>query len=329
MWVKGDLKDRLGIGHRKRGARASHHSSASSLEAAPMIYEPHHDTSSEMALNELPMSKRESYQAPPAMSEANAQYIQAPAPAGDALLSPSRAYNSDRDRKNTVISPSPSYYSASEIPPSSPLPSPKYKYSTGEITSTPPPPSRRSSAASRATSRRSPPPGPMPTSPLPPQPQTSGTPTQSPLPTPTTPNYPQMPPPSSFLQTSNVSRTHLRDPSGASYGHGFERSGSSAASYVSHAESYATADEFFDAEPHTPKQQQAFGGQEQNSPHSNNPYYRRNNGGESDDAYGGIAVSQQSLPAGRQLQEPPKGPYPHHGHPRNEPTDQWEGPTAL
>ncbi|KAH6879592.1 phospholipid-transporting ATPase 1 [Coprinopsis sp. MPI-PUGE-AT-0042] len=331
MWVKGDLKDRLGLGHRKRGTMASHHSSASSLEAAPMIYEPHHDTSSEMALNEFPVSKRESYQSPPSMSEANAQYIPAPAPAGDALLSPSRAYNNDRDRKNTVVSPSPSYYSASDLPPSSPLPSPKYKYSTGEVTSTPPPPSRRASAASRAPSRRSPPPGPMPTSPLPPQPPTSGTPTYSPLATPTTPSYPQMPPPSSYLQANNRSRTHLRDPSGtSSHGHSFERSGSSAASYVSHAESYATAaDEFFDAEPQTPKQQQSLGGQQQYSPNSNNPFYRMQQGGESDDAYGGMAVSQQPPPTARQLQEPSQGPYPHHGHPRNEPTDQWEGPTAM
>jgi len=49
-------------------------------------------------------------------------------------------------------SPHPSYYSASEIPPSSPLPSPKYKYPSGEITSTPP--SRRASIATTRTSVR-------------------------------------------------------------------------------------------------------------------------------------------------------------------------------
>jgi len=37
-----------------------------------------------------------------------------------------------------AVSPHPSYYSASDIPPSSPLPEPVYRYTTGEITSSPP-----------------------------------------------------------------------------------------------------------------------------------------------------------------------------------------------
>lgn len=54
-------------------------------------------------------------------------------------------------RQNLSTSPQPSFYSASDIPPSSPLPSPKYLYPNGEVTSTPP--SRRTSVAtSRAVS---------------------------------------------------------------------------------------------------------------------------------------------------------------------------------
>jgi len=44
-----------------------------------------------------------------------------------------------------------SYYSASEIPLSSPLPSPVYRYPSGEVTSTPPP-ARRPSTSTRAAS---------------------------------------------------------------------------------------------------------------------------------------------------------------------------------
>ncbi|KAG2004863.1 phospholipid-translocating ATPase [Coprinopsis cinerea AmutBmut pab1-1] len=331
MWVKGDLKDQLGIGHRKKGKLRKETTSASSLEAAPMIHEPHnrsmsdvHTTAYEPAT--MQPAVRESYTPP--MAEANdfnnpVQYAQ---------VKPSTTQYSDNhlspmvyDRLNNSVSPQPSYYSASDIPPPSPLPEPQYKYSSGEITNTPPPPSRRASAASRAASLRSPPNAPMPTSPLPPQPispqsqmsfeMRTRTPVQyeqQPVPSPTSPTmvtqpaYSTAPPPSSYLQPTQ----HLREPSNAStqYGHAFERSGSSA-SYASHAESFATAhDEFYSEDQHGrgPSRQ------------SNNPYHHQMQTVD-EDPYGGITMD-----SGDRGQTQAR-----HHQPRAPSASGWDGPTAL
>ena len=189
MWVKGDLKDQLGISHRKS---KKNRQMASAMEAAPMFHEQHNRSFSEMsnihnsyepAMTNSPipnLTPRQTYLDTPPLPETielpprepGVQYAQVrdtvPQPT---LLSPPNA-----DQRHLMsVSPQPSYYSVSDLPPASPLPSPKYRYPNGEVTS--PPPSRRTSvAASRAGSMRStaapppPPAGPMPTSPLPPQP---------------------------------------------------------------------------------------------------------------------------------------------------------------
>jgi len=182
MWVKGDLKDQLGISHRK--ARKNN-PTASNLEAAPMFMEQHSrsisdiHTSYEPAMVNSPAmnsSLRQTYLDTPPMNETielpprepDVQYATIrDNPTRDTHLSPLPI-----DGRNFSSSPQPSYYSASDLPPASPLPSPKYRYPNGEITSTPP--SRRTSiATSRAVSlsARGAPTAPMPIAPLPPQPQ--------------------------------------------------------------------------------------------------------------------------------------------------------------
>ncbi|KAF9261613.1 phospholipid-transporting ATPase 1 [Marasmius fiardii PR-910] len=159
MWVRGDLKDRLGIKHRKERTRTRENTSTN-LEAAPMF---HQRSGSELSINNLyeptrsssprpdipPMTIIDAPQSPP---QEHAQHVSYTLQAG---LNP---------RSPHSLSPSPapssphraSYYSASDIPPPSPLPSPKYRYADGTITNTPPPPSRRGSVATRASVPSSP-----------------------------------------------------------------------------------------------------------------------------------------------------------------------------
>ncbi|KDR79373.1 hypothetical protein GALMADRAFT_93264 [Galerina marginata CBS 339.88] len=192
MWVKGDLKDQLGISHRK--ARRNNRTAAN-LEAAPMFQEQHSRSFSEIsslhnnyepanmsspgpALN---ATSRQTYLDTPPMAETielprepGVQYAQVSEnPISPIHLSPLPPSDG---RYHHSASPQPSYYSASDLPPASPLPSPKYRYPNGEITTTPP--SRRTSVAtSRAVSvsARGAPQAPMPTSPLPPQPRSPNT----------------------------------------------------------------------------------------------------------------------------------------------------------
>lgn len=176
MWVKGDLKDQLGISHRK-GKR--NNVSATALEAAPMFPDAHNRSFSDYeAANgsspALNLTPRATYLESPPMTETGdlppieptAQYATVLQPVSGNHLSPLPLNN----RHQTSVSPQPSYYSASDLPPASPLPSPKYRYPNGEVTSTPP--SRRTSyagsrAASMRTSNAPVPTSPMPTSPLP------------------------------------------------------------------------------------------------------------------------------------------------------------------
>ncbi|KAF7313954.1 P-type phospholipid transporter [Mycena chlorophos] len=155
MWVRGDLKDQLGIAHRNgKSRRIVDHSATSSghePETAPMFssdqharsfselsthrYEPANQSSPGIAEG-VPPTVPYSDTTPP--NEEQAQYLYAPQPrTGHQPISPDRG----------------SYYSVSELPPPSPMPSPKYKLTTGEVTSTPP--SRRTSVATtRAASLR-------------------------------------------------------------------------------------------------------------------------------------------------------------------------------
>lgn len=130
-------------------------------------------------------------------------------------------------------SPHPSYYSVSDLPPTSPLPSPKYKYSSGEITSTPP--SRRSSVATtRASIRGQPqaPHDPMPSAHIPSSPNTLQLPghqRQSLTGSPSSPGFFEM---------------HVRSPTASTHiqGHALDRS-ASATSYTTAADDYYSAED--------------------------------------------------------------------------------------
>jgi phospholipid-translocating ATPase len=161
MWVDGDLKDRLGIRHRK--ASKNRNQSLGTLEAAPIFREPHNRSFSESSnrrqLYELAPSStpplggttRPTYLDTPPMRQrvmpvppdlsAQASNIQAKhqpdthPPVGSVLSPEQLQVPAHRTESH---SPSPSYYSASDIPPPSPLPETLYRYPTGEVTSVPP-----------------------------------------------------------------------------------------------------------------------------------------------------------------------------------------------
>jgi phospholipid-translocating ATPase len=256
MWVKGDLKDQLGINHRK--ARKNPRGGKRNLEAAPMFQEQHSRSLSEISsvhdqyeptMTSSPgtsdQAPRQTYLDTPPMSQATdlpiqgAQYVFTKSHLDqETHLSPV----SPGDR-NMNPSPHPSYYSVSELPPPSPMPSPKYKYPSGEITSTPP--SRRTSVATtRASLRGTPqaPHAPMPLSPVS-------------LHAPSSPHTLQLPGhqrqsivggtssnPGAFeMRVQSPPNDHA---SNHSHGHAFERSASSA-SYTTAADDFYTAEDDF------------------------------------------------------------------------------------
>ncbi|KAJ7176874.1 phospholipid-transporting ATPase 1 [Mycena filopes] len=158
MWVKGDLKDQLGLTHRNGKRRGGAHPAYSQEpETAPMFSDNHARSLSELSTHQyepantsspgttpagVPTSSRHqpyTDTTPPNEAE-QSQYLYAPQP------------QQGHARAKSPTSPQGSYYSVSEIPPPSPLPSPKYRLPSGEITTTPP--SRRSSVATTRASIR-------------------------------------------------------------------------------------------------------------------------------------------------------------------------------
>jgi phospholipid-translocating ATPase len=127
MWVKGDLKDQLGIRHRS-SKRRSKKTDMSVLESAPMIHEPHIRSGSDLD-NE---PHEDTSVSPPGLSP------QVDEVAGSVEnrthLSPSSIPSRD-ERFSRSSSLRASYYSVSDLPPPSPTPSPVYRYSNGETTS--------------------------------------------------------------------------------------------------------------------------------------------------------------------------------------------------
>ena len=134
MWVKGDLKDQLGIRHRSSKLKTD----MNGLESAPMIHEPHirsrSDLDNEPHRYEQTRGREERTVSPPAP---------APSPQVDEVagsvenrthLSPSSIPSRD-ERFSRSSSLRASYYSVSDLPPPSPTPSPVYRYSNGETTS--------------------------------------------------------------------------------------------------------------------------------------------------------------------------------------------------
>ncbi|KAF8628303.1 hypothetical protein AX17_006006 [Amanita inopinata Kibby_2008] len=188
MWVKGDLKDQLGIRHRKASKTKR---VAGNLEGAPMFREQHSGSPSEMSslrqrdeltetgtplYSPAPPRRRTLMDTPP-MSQRDIPTL----PALDTtrfegeqhlsdgpLPSPSLQQEQEPPRLKAPI-PSPlqlqfdakprhqSYYSEAEIPLPSPLPDTAYQYPTGEVMTTPslkldPPPSRSRRTSTRAAS---------------------------------------------------------------------------------------------------------------------------------------------------------------------------------
>lgn len=188
MWVAGDLKDQLGIRHRK-GTKKATTTTGSHLESAPMFQQAHLRSVSEMSVNSYepallasPGSSgppvRETYLDTPPISQSNnldpgpSQYVYTRShldPVPVPMQNINRLSAPIGDLRNQASSPHPSYYSVSELPIPSPLPSPKYKLPSGEITSTPPLSRRGSIATTRASIRTARAPSP----PIPPQPPLS------------------------------------------------------------------------------------------------------------------------------------------------------------
>ncbi|TFK47398.1 phospholipid-translocating P-type ATPase [Heliocybe sulcata] len=148
MWVMGDLKDRLGIRHRRELKKAE-------LEATPMFQKPHSRSESEFstfqqdyepALTHSPGDRGISAPRTAGYHDTPSTSYGSPAPGYEEILPDQQPqYVSaqprfrDQDHLPTPtsagswgrVSPAsvqPSYYSASDIPPSSPIPSPKYGY---------------------------------------------------------------------------------------------------------------------------------------------------------------------------------------------------------
>ena len=251
MWVKGDLKDRLGLSHRK-GPKSKIISesnmeaamSDSNLEATPMFANIHGRSQSdlnhtyELAMVDSPpyvastTTGQTTYTNTPPMND-NIELM--PRELGVQYAQPITKHSKPSDlhvSPTTSDTPSPkpaSYYSVTDIPIPSPLPSPKFQLPSGEITSTPP--SRAPSiATSRATSMR----GrgsalsPTPTSPPPPSPGRS-----LPIPTQTYGNKRA----SSSCHGSYEMQTYDE------HAHGGYSSGR--VSQNSHTTSFATADDFW------------------------------------------------------------------------------------
>jgi phospholipid-translocating ATPase len=168
MWVNGDLKDRLGIRHRK--SKRNHQKD---LEYTPMFHEPHTRSRSDVDdLYEPTMSAATKEQ----VSEDAQPTNYTPRPREPMPTAAPRVQDTHRppgyltppeDRPDHTTSPRASYYSVSDLPVPSPLPPPIFRYSNGETTTTPPSRSasiaRKMSLASRTASpgiySPSPPPG--------------------------------------------------------------------------------------------------------------------------------------------------------------------------
>ena len=173
MWVKGDLKDQLGLSHRK--ARKGKNISDINLEAAPMFANVHVQSVPDSPHNYEPAMA----DSPPYVSSTGqAVYLDTP-PMSDTIELPPREPGVQYAQPTTnpsnlhpspptttaTASPRLSYYSATDIAMLSPLPSPKYQVPSGEITSTPPPSQKSSIATSTTTSIRGSTPSSIPTSP--------------------------------------------------------------------------------------------------------------------------------------------------------------------
>lgn len=154
-WVMGDLKDQLGIRHRN----PKKNTNLGDPESVPMYSAGHGRSFSELSVNNTyePTVPASGPQTSPLVREvhpiqADMYFSPTSSPNPRHSLVPDAARNVSpahiHDTRNDVTSRS-SYYSVSELPPASPLPSPRYRYPSGEVTNTPPP--RRTSTATRTS----------------------------------------------------------------------------------------------------------------------------------------------------------------------------------
>lgn len=154
MWVQGDLKDRLGIEHRSGKKRKA----GSNLEFTPIFHEPHSRSVSESIHNEYEPTgtrspgsggaiKDNTLLDTPPRSRADDADLEMQTHGSYVVTRPSYDITNDitNEKRSPIVSgspepvsPHPSYYSASDIPIPSPEPDPVYRFTTGEITSSPP-----------------------------------------------------------------------------------------------------------------------------------------------------------------------------------------------
>lgn len=139
MWVKGNLKDRLGI-RARRGQKSPVDGSLSGLEGTPMFSETHTRSPSEVSIYEPGRQSGSGYRTPPTQTEGTSLQISATVVASSGsshrILAPIATTSEDEGMPIAIStteagvsvamphSPQPSYYSASDLPLPSPLPSP-------------------------------------------------------------------------------------------------------------------------------------------------------------------------------------------------------------
>ena len=148
MWVTGDLKQRLGVEHRKDKRRKGTDTVKSGdIETLPIFHASH-----ERSISEISLQAAQSYEMTPrGPGVVDHSYVQSPSGHDDTpphTEDLGKTTVTQEEEDNQPPSPQPSYYSVSDIPPPSPIPESIYRYPSGEYTRTPPS-SRRPSISSR------------------------------------------------------------------------------------------------------------------------------------------------------------------------------------
>jgi phospholipid-translocating ATPase len=149
----GNLKDELGIQHRnakknkkREFAVASRRGSSSEvegshLEAAPMFLEPHSRSMSELSGADVPFEETKigTPQSSPyiggseGLSSPLLKTRQSPSPLGQSPVLVNSMLAPGSGGRVDAVSPQPSYYSVSELPPPSPQPLTKFRLASGEV----------------------------------------------------------------------------------------------------------------------------------------------------------------------------------------------------
>lgn len=134
MWVSGDLKDRLGIRHRKESKNAR----VSDLETAPMFREPHARSASELTLSHGYEPTRvapesDANEKRPAGYTDDERITPPLIPVGSSEMVDVRAEQRAVGTVGLTVDPHSSYYSSNDIPIPSPIPPSLFRFPNGEI----------------------------------------------------------------------------------------------------------------------------------------------------------------------------------------------------